>query len=97
MIDQRPGVKTLFQLFLIVHIFSRNKLQAQDGATIFQQNCASCHAVNKDLTGPRLAGVEDSGPWSDQKKLYDWIHNPAKFMQTDPYTQGLKQQYGGVY
>lgn len=93
--DHRPGVKTLLQLFLIF-IFSVGKLQAQDGAAIFQQNCASCHALNKDLTGPKLAGVEGRGPWSDRKKLYAWIHNPAKFMQTDPYTSGLKQQYGGV-
>ena len=85
--DHRPGVKTLLQLFLIF-IFSVGKLQAQDGAAIFQQNCASCHALNKDLTGPKLAGVEGRGPWSDRKKLYAWIHNPAKFMQTDPYTAG---------
>src|SRR5688500_12485956 len=94
--DQRPGVKTLFQLLLILLPSTGNKLQAQDGATIFQQNCASCHAINKDLTGPRLAGVESRGPWADRKQLYAWIHNPAKFMQTDPYTQGVKQQYGGV-
>ncbi|RYF96352.1 MAG: c-type cytochrome [Chitinophagaceae bacterium] len=93
--DHRIGVKTLLQLFLIF-IFSVGKLQAQDGAAIFQQNCASCHALNKDLTGPKLAGVEGRGPWSDRKKLYAWIHNPAKFMQTDAYTAGLKQQYGGV-
>ena len=96
MIDQRPGVKTLFQLLLILLLSTGNKLQAQDGASIFQQNCASCHAINKDLTGPRLAGIESRGPWSDRKKLYDWIHNPAKFMQTDAYTKALKDQYGGV-
>lgn len=96
MIDQRRGVKTLIPLFLILLLSSVNRLQAQDGATIFQQNCASCHAINKDLTGPRLAGVESRGPWADRKQLYAWIHNPAKFMQNDAYTQGLKQQYGGV-
>lgn len=95
MIDQRPGVKILIPLFLTFVLFS-GRLQAQDGAQIFQQNCASCHAINKDLTGPRLAGVEERGPWGDRKQLYAWIHNPAKFMQSDPYTQGLKQQYGGV-
>ena len=94
--DHRPGVKTLFQLLLILLLTTGNKLQAQDGATIFQTNCASCHAVNKDLTGPKLAGVESRGPWSDRKKLYAWIHNPPKFMQSDAYTQGLKQQFGGV-
>jgi len=95
MIDQRPGVKTLIA-FLFFFILSSIKLQAQDGAPIFQQNCASCHAINKNLTGPALAGVESRGPWGDRQKLYDWIRNPAKFMQTDEYTQGLKQQFGGV-
>jgi mono/diheme cytochrome c family protein len=94
--DQRPGVKTLFQLLLILLLTTGNKVQAQDGASIFQQNCASCHSVNKDLTGPKLAGVESRGPWSDRKNLYAWIHNPVKFMQSNPYTQGLKQQFGGA-
>jgi mono/diheme cytochrome c family protein len=94
--DQRPGVKTLIQLFFLLIFSTGNKVYAQDGAAIFQQNCASCHAINKDLTGPRLAGFESRGPWADRKQLYAWIHNPAKFMQNDPYTQGLKQQYGGA-
>jgi mono/diheme cytochrome c family protein len=94
--QRRPGVKSFFPLFLTIILLSANKVEAQDGASIFQQNCASCHAVNKDLTGPKLAGVESRGPWSDRKQLYAWIHNPPKYMQSDPYTQGLKQQFGGV-
>jgi cytochrome c553 len=96
MIDHRPGVKSLLQLSLLFILLFSGKLQAQDGAQIFQSNCASCHAITKNLTGPALAGFESRGPWSDRKKVYDWVHNPAKFMATDPYTQGLKQQYGGV-
>jgi mono/diheme cytochrome c family protein len=96
MIDQRTGVKTLIPLFLILILSYVNKIHAQDGAVLFQTNCAACHSVTKDLTGPKLAGVESRGPWSDRKKLYEWIHNPAKFMQTNEYTQGLKQQHGGV-
>jgi cytochrome c2 len=96
MIDQRRGVKTLIPLFLILLLSSVNRLQAQNGETIFKANCASCHSVTKDLTGPALKGVEERGPWSDRKKLYDWIHNPAKFMASDPYTQALRQSHGGV-
>lgn len=96
MIDHRPGVKTLIQFSLILLCLFGGNLKAQDGAAIFQSNCASCHAINKNLTGPALAGVESRGPWGDRKKLYEWIHNPAKFMANDAYTQGLKQQYGGV-
>ncbi len=96
MIDKRPGVKSLVSFLIVLLLLSGTQSFSQDGAAIFQQNCASCHAVNKDLTGPKLAGVEERGPWSDRKKLYDWVHNPAKFMQTDPYTQGLKASHGNV-
>ncbi|MBL7734116.1 MAG: c-type cytochrome [Chitinophagaceae bacterium] len=96
MIDQRPGVKALISLFFILLFSSASTLLAQDGGAIFQQNCASCHAINKDLTGPKLSGLEERGPWGDRKKLYEWVHNPAKFMQTDPYTQQLKTQFGNA-
>src|SRR5918993_947381 len=63
------------------------------GKQLFQQNCASCHSLTKDLTGPALAGVEERGPWTDRKNLVKWIQNPALFMQTSEYTQGLKKSY----
>lgn len=30
-----------------------------EGKKLFQARCASCHNVNKKLTGPALAGVEE--------------------------------------
>ncbi len=53
---------------------------AQDGKALFQQNCASCHAVHKDLTGPKLAGIEERVP--DKKLLYDWIRNSQAVLQS---------------
>ncbi|WP_153797619.1 c-type cytochrome [Foetidibacter luteolus] len=73
-------------------LFTGNAV-AQDGKAIFSANCASCHALNRDLTGPALAGVEDRGPWGDRKKLYAWIHNPTGFMATDAYTADLKKKF----
>jgi len=48
---------------------------SQDGRALFMQNCAQCHDPNlqKPLTGPALAGVEER--WPDRNKLKDWIHN----------------------
>jgi len=69
---------------------------AQDGKAIFNQKCATCHSVFKELVGPALGGLEDRGPWGDRKKLYAWIHNPGSFMANDPYTQGLKASHNGV-
>ncbi|HEX2532442.1 MAG TPA: cytochrome c [Chitinophagaceae bacterium] len=66
-----------------------------DGKKIFQQNCQSCHAINKNLTGPALAGVTGRGPWTERENLYKWIHNPAAYIPTDPYTVALQKQYNG--
>ncbi|OQP68083.1 c-type cytochrome [Niastella populi] len=97
MIDHRANVKrTLFSALFFLLLSFGNKILAQDGKAIFQDNCASCHAVFKDLTGPALGGLTTRGPWTDRKKLYDWVHNPAGFMKNDPYTQGLKAQFGGA-
>ena len=70
-----------------------NKVSAQDGKALFSQNCASCHAVNKRLTGPALAGVEDR--WGgDKTKLHAWIHNSAAFLKTgDAYANNLYNEY----
>ena len=66
------------------------------GKLLFEQNCATCHAVDEPLTGPPLAGLLERGPWKERQKLYDWIHNPAAFMGKtyDRYTFCLKAQYG---
>ena len=37
-----------------------------EGKTIFTSRCAGCHNVNKTLTGPALAGV-------DQRRSLEWI------------------------
>ena len=63
------------------------------GKQLFQQNCASCHSITKDLTGPALAGVEERDPWTDRKNLVKWIQNPAAFMETSEYTRNLKNKY----
>lgn len=74
--NYRLGNK-IFQLFFIAVAFFGSVFTqvayGQDGKALFSQNCASCHAINKDLTGPALAGVEDR--WPDQKMLYAWIRN----------------------
>ena len=97
MIDHRANVKrTLLSALFFLLLSVGNKLTAQDGKAIFQDNCASCHSVMKDATGPALAGVTTRGPWTDRKKIYEWVHNPAKFMSSDNYTQKLKQDFGGA-
>ena len=79
-----------FSLFLIT-----NNGFAQDGKALFKANCASCHALNKDLTGPALAGVE--GRWSSKDLLKTWIKNWNKAVATgDPYAVKIKDWNPGV-
>jgi cytochrome c551/c552 len=66
---------------------------ASKGQNLFQQNCRSCHALDKNLTGPALRGVEERGPWNDRENLLRWVKNPALFIPTTPYTKELQKQY----
>src|SRR5881398_2429281 len=46
-----------------------------EGRTIFTARCSGCHNVNKIVTGPALAGV-------DQRHSIDWIINFVHSSQT---------------
>lgn len=48
------------------------------------------------MTGPALAGVETRGPWGERENLYKWVHNPAAFIPTTPYTKALQAEYGQI-
>lgn len=96
MIYQRPVVSKFFYSLFLLFIFSSYRSSAQDGRALFQTNCASCHNLYKKLTGPALYGFKARGPWSDAKQLHSWVHNPVGFMAKDPYTQGLKAEYGSM-
>jgi cytochrome c551/c552 len=63
--------------------------EALKGKTLFQQNCASCHALFKDLTGPGLAGVRQR--WSSEDMLITWIRNwNLAVASGDPYATKIK-------
>lgn len=65
------------------------------GKNLFSANCATCHALNKQLTGPALANVESRGPWTKRENLLKWVSNPGAFIPTTPYTQQLSTQFNG--
>jgi mono/diheme cytochrome c family protein len=91
-------IKPLAQKVLLLGFlfFSYLSINAQEGKQLFQQNCQTCHSLDKNLTGPALRGFTERGPWGDKQAVYDWIHNPAAFMAKDKYTQDLKAQYGVI-
>ncbi|MGZ3908828.1 MAG: c-type cytochrome, partial [Flavisolibacter sp.] len=82
-----PGLFLLFSL----------TVNAQQGQQIFQQNCQSCHALDKVVTGPALRGVTERGPWAeDRANLVKWVHGPGAFIPTTPYTTALQKTYGQI-
>lgn len=93
MISFRRLAKTYFTgTVLFLSFYLGTSANAQDGKTLFQANCASCHAVNKKVTGPALAGVEDR--WPDKGKLHAWIKNNAAVLKSgDKYANDLFNEY----
>ena len=91
MAKKRTRFVLSFFFFSIINI-----ALAQDGKTLFQQKCQSCHNIFKDMTGPALKHLEERGKWSDHKEILKWTSNPAAYMVNDTYTQGLKAQFGSM-
>lgn len=79
----------------LLFFLSSITLQAQDGKAIFSANCATCHALDKVLTGPALRGAPERGPWTDPANRVKWVHNPGAFIPTTPYTKDLASQFNG--
>lgn len=90
----RIPLKALIALVFTAFIFS-SKLNAQDGAKLFKQNCAVCHASHTDqkLTGPGLKGVFDRAPKGDW--LHKWIMNNEKMIKSgDSYANTVYNANG---
>ncbi len=60
-----------------------------NGEQLFKGNCASCHKIDKKLTGPALKGVTQR--WAGKEALlHQWIKNPNAAIATgDPYVKKL--------
>ena len=64
-------MKSKIILFIASLVLGATVLAAppvEEGKSIFTARCAGCHNINKTLTGPALAGV-------DQRRSLDWIIN----------------------
>ena len=76
-------------IFLVVLLFVNTQSLAADGAALFKANCASCHKIDKDFTGPALKGWKDRVPGDGW--IYKWMANPG--VQADPYATALKAKW----
>lgn len=96
MIHLRPIARVFLSCFLLLSVVSiHNVSYAQDvaaGKALFQSNCASCHQVNRESTGPALAGIESRVP--DKQLLHDWIRNNQKVLASgNKYFNDLYLRY----
>jgi cytochrome c551/c552 len=72
---------------LFIGFISNNNVFAQDGKALFTANCANCHKVDADYTGPWIKGARDRQP--DKEYIYKWMANPAGMIASDPYAKAL--------
>ena len=93
-VPYRNLISKVLGVSLVVVLLLSNSLLAQESAVassgegdaakgkqLFNQNCAACHALNKKMTGPALAGVTEK---YDKDWLYQWVKNsPAMIKAGD--------------
>ncbi len=64
------------------------------GQTVFEANCASCHAVHSVVIGPALKDITKR---KDIAWIKKWIKNPAAVIASgDPYAVKLAAEYKGA-
>lgn len=89
MINHRRLKLCFLSGFLLFSSMGLVQLNAQDGKALFNANCASCHKIDKDLTGPALMGVESR--WPSKDLLKTWIKNWPDAVKTgDAYALKIK-------
>ena len=94
----------LLRLSLVVLIAFSSSLNAQEdaaaGKSLFNANCASCHKLNKKMTGPALANVETrlaEEQGLDREWLYAWIKNSNGMIKSgDAYANKIYKEYNGT-
>ena len=89
-------------LLLALFFTSTITIFAQDadpvaGKALFNTNCASCHKLDRKMTGPALRNVEtrlleDEG--LDREWLYAWIRNSSALIKSgDAYANKIYEEY----
>ena len=89
MMRPRRSRQLLVACLSLIGSFFYNSINAQDGKALFNTNCASCHKMDQNLTGPALMGVHDR--WGDDKMLHMWVKNwPSAVATGNAYAVKIK-------
>lgn len=87
--------------FFILLTFTTS-LQAQEGdpakgKTLFNSNCAACHKLDGNMTGPALRNIEKKlaeEEGLDRDWLVSWIHNSSAMIKSgDAYANKIYNEY----
>jgi mono/diheme cytochrome c family protein len=66
--------------------------KAKQGLDLFKANCTACHAIDRKLVGPAMAGVWDR--WESEEKIVAWVQNSQKLIASgDPYSNKIFAEY----
>lgn len=84
------AILTLVSLFMSISFVSAQDVKV--GESIFKANCTSCHAVNRQVIGPALKGIDTR--WADHDLLKKFILNSQSVIKGgDKYATELYQKY----
>jgi cytochrome c551/c552 len=97
--------KSMLRLGLIILLALTTSLSAQEGdpvkgKSLFNSNCAACHQLDKNMTGPSLRNFEarlanDQG--LDRKWIDAWIRNSSGLIKSgDAYANKVFNEYNKV-
>lgn len=78
--------------------YSLSALSYAHGESLFRNNCAACHKVDKKRVGPALKGIRKRWPHSEQR-LMEYIQNTPLYMKKypeDKYAKDIFHEYNNA-
>jgi mono/diheme cytochrome c family protein len=79
--DSRSKILKLSLIFVFTFSLSVFAQDAAKGKALFNAQCAACHNLDRNMTGPALRGVVDKYN-GDKEWLYKWIRNSAELIKS---------------
>ncbi|WBU88048.1 c-type cytochrome [Cellulophaga omnivescoria] len=94
------GVNLIAAMLFSVSLFSQSEnADPAKGKQIFNQNCASCHALDRKGTGPALRNVESrlEEEGLDREWIYAWVKNSSGVIKSgDSYANKIFAEYNNT-
>ncbi|EWH15276.1 cytochrome c class I [Cellulophaga geojensis KL-A] len=94
------GVNLIAAMLFSVSLFSQSEnADPAKGKQIFNQNCASCHSLDRKGTGPALRNVESrlEEEGLDREWIYAWVKNSSGVIKSgDSYANKIFAEYNNT-